>query len=1759
MAWALVLHVYTGADSPVFGFQFPTESGDGQNWTCRMEPFSGESLLNILKAASLPDAAVETQSVETFNTAVVHKHAETGSNVQLFLEVDLDEGTNLLAYSSSIMSNEQAASVAATFSQAIQEIIKNPHGKPTELELCSQHDRNILFGWNNNIPEKLDVRVDELIFHHGYQDPSHVAVSSWDGDLTYGELDRLSSSLAGHLAKQGVRGGMFVPLSFEKTKWTVLAMLGVIKAGGAYVLLDPSYPTKRMESICQDVDATILVASPQTVDKVQTLVENIVVVDDSSPIWSGSHDWSRQGTSQDALYAAFTSGSTGKPKGIVVEHGAFCTRALANGALLELNKYSRVLQFASYAFDVSHRDILFTLIHMGTICIPSDTDRVNNLELFINRHQVNWASLTPSVAGLLDPKAVPTLETLVLAGEAMSPAHLSTWADKVQLMNAYGPSECIAISCINPRLTTGSDRTNIGRGAGSAIWIVDAEDTNCLVPIGAIGELVIETAAVSRGYLKDQEKTESSFPDHVRWREDFQLSSQGRLYKTGDLGRFNVDGTISFIGRKDSQVKINGQRVELAEIEYHMLQVLSNSMEGASTIQVVVEMVIPKESNRPTLAAFVYQMGNEQKSEAQRNMEIRQTTANMADRLAEILPVYMIPNRRALRQLGASMTWDQMAAVTASTASYRAPSTEREQQLQRIFMAVLNLAADRVGADHSFLRLGGDSIAAMRLVAAAREEGLRLTVADVLRNPRLNELAQLAQTVSGQEEDIVLPFSLLKSGISISDARRESASLCGIEEHQVEDVLPCTPLQEGLLALTARKDSLYIRRFQLEIRPTIDISQLKRSWEQTVAAVPLLRTRIVDLPGQGLVQVVVDEPVSWQSNHDSQTMGLGSPLARHEIVTEQGKTYLVLTIHHAMYDGWSMPLVLDTTKKIYLGQQYSLTPFAAFIKYIASIDENAATKFWRRQFLGLEMSEFPSLPLSHQPQADRTLTHHIDVDWEGLDFTAATMVRAALAILISRYTNCPDAVFGATVMGRQAAVSGVASMAGPTLTTLPVRVMVEEEQTVYQLLQQVHTQSTDMIPYEQMGLQRIHRISEESKQACGFQTLLLVQPAEEKVSQDNELFFPEEEAQSGDIRLEDFTSYALMFRCDLKKQGMRLRTTFDPSVVDERQTMRMAHQFAHVLQQICVSVAGDTLLNRIEMATQQDLSDIWTWNSAAPRQLDSVWDGVLPGRLDSSLTQLAGHVPWVIQEHTDSRLAAVGCVGELWLEMPVNGHGHLYKSTASFVENPQWLLRGGSDHSGRNGCLYKTDELAKYTSDGAVIVLGRKDTLTRINGRRVNLRDVEHQVRRAVFEILRNSSVNVFAELVTPRGSQGPMLVAFLCNSTDFLTSSVANAIDEALSDRLSVKPHAYGMLKNGNGQIDLNRLREQANSFSLADLTVVERRDQDSAHPQTEAECQLRDLWATALDLPAERIRLNDSFFRLGGDSIMAMRLVGAARRHGLSLMVADVFSYPQLRRQATVIKATVAADQAVPPFSLLNLPLSVEEKRAQAAALCSVDPSLVQDVFPCTPLQVALLALAAQSPGNYIARRIFQLRETTDINKVAMAWAEVVASTPVLRSRIVDFGSQGLVQVEVNEPFYWKTESDLDRYIRADIEEPISLGTPLARLGLVDCGMQKYFVLTIHHAIYDGWLISLLFQAMYKAYHDQPRMVLMPFQPFIKAIDSLDEASMADFWKAQLDGLEAPTFPAVSASSPRTDSYALHWIEALHVDIVRPCLVLP
>lgn len=424
------------------------------------------------------------------------------------------------------------------------------------------------------------------------ENPEALAVSAWDGELTYQELECLSSNLAAQMTGQGVRMETFVALCMEKSKWTIVAILAVLKTGGAYVLLDPSWPLSRMQTICEDLHVRLVLSSPELSQTAQNLMAQMVVVSEDAAVLPDSHVSRPLPTSdpRNALYAVFTSGSTGKPKGIVVEHGAFCSRAMTTGRSLGIERDSRVLQFAGYAFDVVNRDILFTLMLGACVCVPAETDRVNRLEGFMTDHHVSWASITPSVADLLDPAKVPDLKTLVLVGEAMSAVTLATWANRVQLINGYGPAECVTLCSVCSGLTANSDPRNIGRGVGSLLWIVDPQDHNRLMPVGAVGELLVAGVAVGRGYLNDPERTNAAFLQDATWLPKVCPGFRGRLYKTGDLAQYTGDeeGTIRFLGRKDNQVKIHGQRLESGELEHYIRNCLGDN---SDINRVVVDLV----------------------------------------------------------------------------------------------------------------------------------------------------------------------------------------------------------------------------------------------------------------------------------------------------------------------------------------------------------------------------------------------------------------------------------------------------------------------------------------------------------------------------------------------------------------------------------------------------------------------------------------------------------------------------------------------------------------------------------------------------------------------------------------------------------------------------------------------------------------------------------------------------------------------------------------------------------------------------------------------------------------------------------------------------------------------------------------------------------------------------------------------------------------------------------------------------------------
>ncbi|KAI2479954.1 Nonribosomal peptide synthetase 3 [Pyrenophora tritici-repentis] len=507
--------------------------------------------------------------------------------------------------------------------------------KIATIDAVTPEDRQQLWEWNRDIPPTTERCIHDLFTEQARARPTAPAICAWDGEMTYGELDALSSRLAGHLVELGVKPEVIVPLCFEKSMWTVVAMLAVLKAGGAFAPLDPEHPARRHE-IFRQTKARVVLASERHTSLCKRDGRAVVTVNKASAYQLLSEASERRVHPNvqpgNAAYIIFTSGSTGSPKGVVMEHQAIATSSLGHGEALGFTQDTRALQFASYTFDACIAEIWTTLIHGGCTCVPSERDRRNSLSEAISRMSATWAILTPTVARLLDRHEISPLSTLALGGEMVRSTDWDIWEGHVRLIHAYGPTECCVFS--NACFDVNASRSAvIGKSIASVSWVVNPDDHHRLAPLGSVGELLVEGPILARGYLDDVEKTAAAFICDPAWL--LEIGRRGRLYKTGDLVRYNADGDLVYMGRKDGQVKIRGQRVELGEIEHHVREFMP------TVEQMAAEVIMPGNKKDKAVVAVFVQQDNVL---TEGGLVARAFFPTKVDeQLSERLPNYMVP------------------------------------------------------------------------------------------------------------------------------------------------------------------------------------------------------------------------------------------------------------------------------------------------------------------------------------------------------------------------------------------------------------------------------------------------------------------------------------------------------------------------------------------------------------------------------------------------------------------------------------------------------------------------------------------------------------------------------------------------------------------------------------------------------------------------------------------------------------------------------------------------------------------------------------------------------------------------------------------------------------------------------------------------------------------------------------------------------------------------------------------------------------
>ncbi len=635
--------------------------------------------------------------------------------------------TGTAEYATSLFDATTVQRLLAGFERLLEGAVADPDRCVADLPLLSAEElHQVRSEWNPAAPAPA-LSLVEMFESWVDTTPDAIALLAPGKALSYARLDARANRLAHRLRAHGVTLDSRVGLCVERSPEMIVAVLAILKAGAAYVPLDPAYPRERLAFLIEDACVPVLLtakhllgALPENV-AATTLLIDAKESDREQP--AGAERLPGAGLPDSLAYVIYTSGSTGRPKGVMVHHLGLGHLAAAQQILFAVRPGSRVLQFASLSFDASASEIAMTLVAGATLVLGPPERRQSTGELTALLQECTVATLPPTVLATLSPEDLPGLMTLAVAGEACPPELARPWAGDQRgrrgrrFLNAYGPTE--ATVCATVKRHLGGGRLPIGRPIdGAEAWILDTGANP--VPRGVTGELFLGGTGVARGYLHRPDQTAASFVPHP-----FTTRPGERLYRTGDLARYLSDGEIELLGRLDHQVKIRGFRIEPGEVEA-ALAALPGVREAA---------VVAREDR---LVAYV--AGDLAPEELRRLLGERLPGFLVPSAFVTLAALPLTPNGKVDRKALA-------ASESQSTQeSYRAPQTTVEQILAGIWADLLG--REQVGRDGQFFELGGHSLLAARVISRLRSAfGIEMPLRELFAAPKLADLAARIEAV----------------------------------------------------------------------------------------------------------------------------------------------------------------------------------------------------------------------------------------------------------------------------------------------------------------------------------------------------------------------------------------------------------------------------------------------------------------------------------------------------------------------------------------------------------------------------------------------------------------------------------------------------------------------------------------------------------------------------------------------------------------------------------------------------------------------------------------------------------------------------------------------------------------------------------------------------------------------------------------------------------------------------------------------------
>ena len=1164
VAWGLVLRTYTGSKSACFGYRYSgrdapkspagIESAVGSfenTLVCTLDLAPGSPLSSVVQETKdqlslyLPHQFTPVSEIEhalspakspLFNT-VLSFHDEgrgfksrfnsekSSSRLEcvryyntldhdLSVSVMVNDGVLDVTVAHRILTSVQAENVAHALGTAVKAILDSPVGTVGGVDLFSDRDYAQLPPAVPQGEERRDFPVHALVELFAKDDPDAPAVVAWDGRLSYAQLWRLSSRLASHLVSLGVKPGTPVPLLLGKSRWSAVAILAVLASGGTFVPLDEE-DFAFSQKIIRRLGSSVVLATDVSARRLDSLVEHVIVID--GLLFSqalGNGDIPDVNMDDPACLAFHSpSGRSKKAKGIFFTHSALSAAFVAQGPALGINVSSRVLQLSAFSSDTALAEVLTTLVHGGCVCVPRAHERTGDLSGAIQRLEANWTYFTPVLARRLIPSMIPTIKTVCFRTRRLDADTFSRWSAKARVLLSYGTSDICPLGISVAEVTSPSQLCRIAQPFIGRFWIVNPEDHKRFMPVGAIGELVIESPTLAHKLPKDYSPRETLLKQKRRDEND----AKTRFFKTGHSVRYMNDGTLEFITSCRDEVSVNGNIIPVPTVEGHIRQFMDSRSE------VVVDKV-STEDGATLLTAFI-ELGS--RFDGEEDLALLSPTtkeqAFMVKKLAEsylqtALPSYMLPSafvplgsfpitsslkvhRRRLQKMAGSLTETELLNIATvpdpdavSTPHIKPlPLTQVEERMRALWAPLLGVEATSITGTHSFLRLGGSTHLAAKLIVACRKEGLAVPIGAVLQGASLTELCQ---SITLFEEPMQAPVEVAQVEISpsVQHVMNSVAPSVGIETGEILEVAPATDPQIRVLEASLRVPGAGVTHFVLNFSGSVDAEKLETACRHLVRIHPILSTSFVTY-NRKVYQVVTSSPPdysrvqtpSWRvaatvEKHfkkDEQPIQMSRPATKFTFIDGGKHSALIIRLSKAQHDDASLPILLQDLKKLYTHDSILHRP--SFTEFSRSAAGDAPSfRHWSNLLHGASITAILPHPRPPRPTSTpRTLGASVPVSASTtlqLGLTFDTVLKAAWSVVLATLSCTPDVTFGEKIDSRHLRVpsQGVSGVLGPLDNTIPVRVNFEGRGTPLELLRCVHEQRLASLPHESVGLYEVN-------------------------------------------------------------------------------------------------------------------------------------------------------------------------------------------------------------------------------------------------------------------------------------------------------------------------------------------------------------------------------------------------------------------------------------------------------------------------------------------------------------------------------------------------------------------------------------------------------------------------------------------------------------------------------------------------------------